>query len=73
MLRQLRAVVLLVLGTMLVHTVGVASAGDLASQIAATMPVMAAVGVGISLLTLVVLFAVTPPRRSSSTPSVIKS
>jgi hypothetical protein len=29
--------------------------------------------VGISLLTLVVLFAVTPPRRSSSTPSVIKS
>lgn len=63
MLRQLLAVVLLVVATIFALTVGAASAGDLARPIAAAMPIVAAVGVLISLATLVFLFAVTPPKR----------
>lgn len=62
MLRQLVAVVMLVLGTLFALTFAVPYAGDVAKPLAAGLPVIAAVGVGISFTVVVLLFITTPAK-----------
>lgn len=62
MLRQLRTITILVLGTLFFLTSFVPHLGDLARPLSAALPFLAAVGVGLSLAVVVLLFATTPAR-----------
>lgn len=73
MLRQLWAVVMLVLGSALALTFGVPHAGQLAVPLAAAIPFVAAAGVGISFGIVVKLFGTTPPKGTSRTSAQVQA
>ncbi|GAB3741962.1 hypothetical protein GCM10028794_27980 [Silanimonas algicola] len=73
MLRQLWAVVMLVLAAVLGLTFGVPHAGPLAVPLAAAIPFVAAAGVGISFGIVVKLFGTTPPKGTSRTSAQVQA